>query len=875
MVNLTARTARAAALHRQATATATAATVILDATRPAPADHRQQYDLAVRLRVAAEILAPGWAGADLEQLTGTTPVAPTGTVGLPPFIRIGTGRPFDDAAFPALVPLLGTGHLTVDADARDPRVAALLRAVLLRLLAAVPTGELLVRAVDGAGAEDVFAPFAPLADAGVLPPPATDLPGLQAVLAEAEQWVAPAGTGRPPRHDRTMLLVVAALPELTEPTELTRMVQLAEQGPAAGLHLIVAGWPPPPLIPELVQPPLPLATPVTLRNPYALLGNPPDASLGRTGGLNCPVFLDAGPEPTLIEAVCRTLAAQADARSRMGLADLLPAHVTGSDTHDGGSPADDGETADDGNGGAPSLLWTESAADGLTTTVGDADGRPVSLGFTDLTPHWLIGGRPGAGRTAFLTNVLLGLAARYGPAELAIHLVDLGTGEAFADHLQTERDRTWLPQVRSAGMQADREYLLALVDDLDQELTRRLAMVEAAGVTRYADLPAPGRPPRIVCVVENYSLLVAERDRLATNLAERLAALARRARNQGVHLVLTGTGPLEVGSGADPREGVLGQFPVRVALPGGSAVLAPANDAAAGLPLGTAVVNTAGGLGGPRGATRGHERMVRFPDPAAESELVAAVRRRLWAARPEDSTPPEVFAGYARPHLGNDPAYRSAVAGRGTVPTALIGRVVDVRRTSAGFAFDRRVGRHLALLGPSAGGMLVTAARTVAAHHEAGTARFVLAPLATGTERVAGVLAAELGERQQVTTVDATGLVEAFDADQPTYLVVFGAETLSTALRTGERFRTALREAPLAGTHLLGWWRSGMSGLVDVVSAGEVTGLVGVDLPATHVAPLFGSGVDWQPRVDRVLMRDVHEGRTRVLVPYAESRELP
>ena len=33
-----------------------------------------------------------------------------------------------------------------------------------------------------------------------------------------------------------------------------------------------------------------------------------------------------------------------------------------------------------------------------------------------------------------------------------------------------------------------------------------------------------------------------------------------------------------------------------------------------------AVVNTAGGLGGPRGATRGHERTVRFPDPHADKD---------------------------------------------------------------------------------------------------------------------------------------------------------------------------------------------------------------------------------------------------------------
>ena len=215
-----ARTNRAAALHRRAAATVAAATTVLDETRPAPADQRRQYELADRLRGAAALLAPGWAGAALETVSADAPCGEDN----PPFVRIGVAAPLEDARFPALVPLLGSGHLTLDADVRDPRVRGLLRAVLLRMLAATPAGCLLVRGVDGtairpgvgastgtgpggargdgarpggAGGDGVFAPFAALADAGLLPPPAADVAGLRAVLTEAEQWVTP-GAGRHP-----------------------------------------------------------------------------------------------------------------------------------------------------------------------------------------------------------------------------------------------------------------------------------------------------------------------------------------------------------------------------------------------------------------------------------------------------------------------------------------------------------------------------------------------------------------------------------------------------------------------------------------------------------------------------------------------------
>src|SRR5919112_370372 len=178
---------QAAALHRQAEAIAEAAGLALGS--------------------AAMALAPGWLGAPLDAQSPTTPL---GGAYPPQFVRLGVAQPLDDARFPAIVPLLGTGHLTIDADARDARVSGLNRSVLLRLLATAPAGSLLIRAVDGAGGGAVFEPFASLTDAGLMSPPATDRAGLRAVLLEAEQWLRPArgSAVRRSRRDRTMLLVI-------------------------------------------------------------------------------------------------------------------------------------------------------------------------------------------------------------------------------------------------------------------------------------------------------------------------------------------------------------------------------------------------------------------------------------------------------------------------------------------------------------------------------------------------------------------------------------------------------------------------------------------------------------------------------------------
>ncbi|MEE6307479.1 FtsK/SpoIIIE domain-containing protein [Plantactinospora veratri] len=914
----------AAVLHRRAAAATAAAATALEAIRPIPADQREQHELAERLRAAASELAPGWLGAPLDAQSED---APLGGPAQPAFVRIGTAQPLDDARFPVLVPLLGTGHLTVDADSRDPRVAGLLRSVLLRLLAAAPAGSLLVRGVDATAGGQLFAPFAPLADAGLMPPPVTDRTGLRAVLAEAEQWVRPTrpAAARYNRHDRTLLVVVGSLPELTEPSDLARIGALAREGPEAGLHLVIAGWPPPPLTAETSQAPLSRSTMIAMRNPYALVGDPPGASFSAPvphlpgTGLNAPVFLDECPPVPLLDRVCRDLAARFHADYRRTLDDLLP------------EPADG--------------FWTESAADGLSTPVGHDGDRTVPLGFDERTPHWLVGGRGGAGKSAFLVNVLYGLCTRYHPDELALYLIDFADGTAFTEFVPVPSDGSdgtgpggpWLPHIRAVGVQADREYGLTVLRELDAELDRRGAADPVAPARPAGTPPVPAqragadRPtPRILCVLDGYPLLLAEDDAVGTEALARLESVARRGRSAGVHLILTGRPAPALAALRARRDSFLGQFPVRVALPGGTDVLEPTNDSAAGLPLGTAVVNTAGGLGGPRGATRGHERTVRFPDPHADPGMLSGLRHRLWADRPAGMPAPAVFTGYLTPPpppvpaddpeatddqdaadgpdridapepageqvrasepdeaVTGGPAAAGGLRRRVAVP---VGLLVDVSPRPAELPLDGTPGRHLAVLGsdPTGAGTLAGAARGLAARHPAGSVEFVIA--APGPDPVAEALAAALSGRHPVRQVDAAGLGGGLELAGPGYLVAFGMDELAAASGLpAERLRAMLRDGPGRGVHLLGWWRS-VGPFADLVAvpavpeppaaavpedvaetavaaAATVDGLLLLDVPEPEAARLLGRPVRWRPRPGRALLYDRRTDLASLVVPY-------
>ncbi|HEX5741353.1 MAG TPA: cell division protein FtsK, partial [Pilimelia sp.] len=453
--------------------------------------------------------------------------------------------------------------------------------------------------------------------------------------------------------------------------------------------------------------------------------------------------------------------------------------------------------------------------------------------------------------------------------ELELYVVDLGDGGVGAEIAPGEDG--WLPQVRVVGVAADREYGLAVLRELAGELRRRERACAALGVPGYAQLRVAGpQLGRLVCVLDDFPRLVADDDRLTADAWAVLDELARRGRAYGVHLVLAGGGLRAVPQLANTREALGGQFPVRVALPGGGDVLDPSNDAAAALALGTAVVNTAGGFGGPRGATRGHERTIRFPDPYASRATLAALRRRGFTTRTPDAGPPAVFHGRAVPTLADDPTYRAALAGEVTRPAVLLGHTIDLPRATAAFPLDKSAGRHLAVMAPGDDGaaLLDTAARSLAIAQR--PARFVVCAAESAGGAVAEALAKELAVTHDTALVDAGGL--RYAVDSPAYLIVFGMDALLDGGQLPpERLRELLHGGPARGVHVVSWWRSArrLSDALGARGRDDLAGLVFLDVTGIDVAALTGQPLDWRHRPGRALLYDRHADRASVIVPFA------
>jgi hypothetical protein len=765
---------------------------------------------------------------------------------------------------PLAVPLLDAGNLrvTTTRDGR-PEAVDLVRGLLVRMLATVPVGRLEVTVYDpyelGAG----VAGLAPLRAAGVVGPTLTTRAALEGALAELtghvgritvdrlggsfatlrERQDAGVGRGEPWR-----LLVLLAWPSL--PDEAARaLLGLAAQGPACGVHVLAVTEP---------------DDPDTLagRGPAGPLPN--EVALEGAGGghWRCslvpgrPCALDGAPPAELVSAVATAVAA--DAASRVpGLAALLP---------------------DD--------LWTEDSAAGVSVPVGFGADGPVALSFDDDTVHGLVGGQAGAGKSTLLLSVIYGLAARYGPDQLRMHLLDFKEGLEFAQFGPRERDAFYLPQAATVGMDSDREFGVAVLRHVRGEMARRAVAMRAAGARDLRGLRAADGTrhwPRILVIIDEFQVMLTPLDPVAREAVGHLETLARQGRAYGIHLLLasqTLSGIDALDATAGKRGSIFGQFALRVALRTSiseSRVLLSTNNEAAGAlsGVGQAVVNRR------NGHPAGNELIrVALPDPATVAALRPRLTKALATLDDYDPEPPRVFVGHAPAVLDTNDGFIQLTApsraiGLADDPVALVGAPMDLSPPAVGVRLTAAPGRNLAVLGPlrrEAIGVLQAAVRSVAAQCPPGGLRVDLVAAGPAEQDAVEDLADALRDAGTAVTVSGmTGLAgvvtetaaevsrredahlsgRAGGGHPVRLLVVFAADAGRAALEapTGAGRRTGLddlrlitRRGPSVRVHLLGWWR-GPSRLLDDLGPGhrdDIAAWVALGVPGADLFALAG-----------------------------------
>ena len=530
--------------------------------------------------------------------------------------------------------------------------------------------------------------------------------------------------------------------------------------------------------------------------------------------------------------------------------------------------------------------WSQSSLDGISFAVGTYGMSTIEVTLGDelnQRHNALITGAVGQGKSNLISVVVHSLCQRYSPSEVEFYMLDFKEGVTLQAFAPDPITGSFLPHARVLGLDADREYGVNVLRHLFAIYRQRMATFKAAGVQnirqyRLADPEAV--MPRIVVVIDEFQMLFADQDTVATTASDLIIKGARLFRACGIHFILASQ---TIGSGGmlggTTGQALFAQIPVRLALKNSltesHATLGIKNDAASHIRSREAIVNLDyGELSSNRKTTIAY----------ADDAILAELRTAWWQQAQGTVTPPEVFEGEHRLNLRDDERFLT------NLPSghAMLGRRITVGVAPLAAEFSTDVGRNLALFGTGPGHtILLNAALSLL--HSTPSAEIIVLDLAGdwhspardnvrnpferqltrlgSTYRIidkhqADALVDELVERAAATADDASV--------PPVYVIGFGLERWRSDTT---KIKTFFANGPLAGIHLLGWWNkySSFKAMVGLGGDNNFDIRIAMHLDHSSAREAFKQPIlRWTPQDNRALVWDsATMSNPQLVIPYS------
>lgn len=181
-------------------------------------------------------------------------------------------------------------------------------------------------------------------------------------------------------------------------------------------------------------------------------------------------------------------------------------------------------------------MFNSNSSNGLIIPVGCgvSSNSIIEINIGDATPHYLIGGTTGSGKSNFLHNLIMSACCRYSPNELRVYLLDFKEGVEFSQYANPN-----LKHAKLVATEADTEYGITVLRHLLEEKEQRYAAFKNCGckdIQGYRDKNPDELMPRIMVVIDEFQVLFgnAQKDQTISTLE----MLAKQGRACGIHLVL-------------------------------------------------------------------------------------------------------------------------------------------------------------------------------------------------------------------------------------------------------------------------------------------------------------------------------------------------
>lgn len=305
------------------------------------------------------------------------------------------------------------------------------------------------------------------------------------------------------------------------PVERARLVQIAERGPAVGVHIV---W----------------HAPSVQRLPAAcrLFLDIDAEGRHRAGYVHGGVAVtDLEPEvlsPAAALALAKRLAPVVDSGVRADDQSDLPHSVSfldlvGLDVASNPDAVVDNWRA---NNALPPVAGARPSKrdNTLRAVVGQSATGVLHLDLRTQGPHALVGGTTGAGKSEFLQSWVLGMAAAHSPSRVTFLFVDYKGGSAFAECTQ-------LPHCVGLVTDLTPHLVRRAISSLRAELRHRERILRAAKAKDLLEMERnndPAAPPSLVIVVDEFAALAQE----VPEFVEGVVDVAQRGRSLGLNLIL-------------------------------------------------------------------------------------------------------------------------------------------------------------------------------------------------------------------------------------------------------------------------------------------------------------------------------------------------
>ena len=530
--------------------------------------------------------------------------------------------------------------------------------------------------------------------------------------------------------------------------------------------------------------------------------------------------------------------------------------------------------------------WSQSSRDGISFAVGTYGMSTIEVTLGDelnQRHNALITGAVGQGKSNLISVVVHSLCQRYSPSEVEFYMLDFKEGVTLQAFAPDPHTGSFLPHARVLGLDADREYGVNVLRHLFAIYRQRMATFKAAGVQnirqyRLADPEAV--MPRIVVVIDEFQMLFADQDTVATTASDLIVKGARLFRACGIHFILASQ---TIGSGGmlggTTGQALFAQIPVRLALKNSlaesHATLGLKNDAASHIRSREAIVNLDyGELSSNRKTTIAY----------ADDAILAELRTAWWQHAQGTVTPPEVFEGEHRLNLRDDERFLTNLPSR----HAMLGRRITVGVAPLAAEFSTDVGRNLALFGTGPGHTILLNAALSLLHSTPSVEIIVLdlagdwhspehdnvrSPFERQLTRL-GSTYRVVDKHQADALIDELVERAAFAADDasvpPVYVIGFGLERWRSDTT---KIKTLFANGPLAGIHFLGWWNkySSFKAMVGLGGDNNFDIRIAMHLDHSSAREAFKQPIlRWTPQDNRALVWDsATMSNPQLVIPYS------